>query len=232
MSWPLRSYLSRRAMTGLSTMISTPTNGAKETTEMTTTTPSGNEHDFLVLNRDDGVVYDGPVFKVVKRCYVSPDGQHFDRDVVVTQGAVAVVPMVDDYHVALVRHWRAATETYGLELPAGKLDVEGEDHWDAALRELKEELGYEASKMNMSHLVTYNSAIGFAHEPIVVYLAWDLKAGQSAHQGPEERYITEVVVDLRYVDKMISSGQITDSKTIIGLMMARNQQGLECLIHE
>ncbi len=206
-----------------------PETGSTEETT-TTTSPSGSEHvvrgePFKHLQTQ--TVFDGVVFRVERRSYMSPDGQVFHREVVVTGNAVAVVPIVNGTTVLMCKHWRASHGGYLYEIPAGKLDIVGEDPEDAAKRELKEELGYVIDPHSkFTHLLDYKPAVGFAEELVKIYLAEDVEFEGTDRHGAEERYIEEVQVDLKDAVTFILNGWIVDSKTIIGLMLAKEALGV------
>ena len=143
-----------------------------------------------------------------------PDGEEVEREVVSHPGAVAVVAH-DGEHLWLVRQPREPVGDYLLELPAGKLDEEGEDALATAKRELAEEIGKGAN--NWAHLTTFWASPGFSDEQIHVYLATDLYDEQ-AHTDEVER-IEVVKVPLGEIDDVIRSN--VDSKTIVGLFWFR-----------
>src|SRR5688500_13057359 len=104
-----------------------------------------------------------------------PDGEVAEREIVEHASAVAVVPIDPDGHVVLIRHYRhAITETIG-EVPAGKLDVDGEAPEEAARRELLEEVGLTAGEM--AQLTSFYNSSGWTDEMTTVYLARDVLPG-------------------------------------------------------
>jgi ADP-ribose pyrophosphatase len=131
---------------------------------------------------------------------------------------VAVVAH-DGEHLWLVRQPREAVGDYVLELPAGKLDEEGEDVLATAKRELAEEIG-KAGK-TWERLTTFYASPGFSDEEIHVYLATDLHDEQ-AHTDEIER-IEIVKVPLSDIDDVIRANR--DSKTLVGLLWFRAFQG-------
>ena len=101
-----------------------------------------------------------------------------------------------------------------MEVPAGKLDSPDEPTLECATRELEEETGYKAGKME--YLLTVNTTVAFCNEKIDVYLATDLEK-TSQHLDPEEEINVEEW-DIEDLKKMIYEGKITDGKTIAGIM--------------
>lgn len=173
-------------------------------------------HDFSVV--DEREVLRGPVVSVHDATVRDPEGETHDRQIVRHPGAVAVVPLVDDQTALLVRQYRTALDQEVLELPAGKLDVDGEAPERAAARELAEEVGQRAS--HLERLAVFHTSPGFCDERAIVYLARDLTPCDDDRHGPEERHLQVVRVPLADVRAMIADGDLHDAKTIIGLLLA------------
>lgn len=155
--------------------------------------------------------------------FLTPDGEEMVRYAVRHPGAVVAAPIVpgpDGAPAALcVRQFRSAVRKTLLELPAGKLDVEGEDPDDAIVRELAEEISYRPAKLEK--LATFFNSPGFCTELTHVYIALDLEPCEPP--GPakdEERHMTIETVPLTDVARLVKAGEIVDAKTIVGLMMA------------
>lgn len=154
--------------------------------------------------------------------FSSPDGEEFVRYVVRHPGAVVAVPVVDGPDgpcALLVRQFRPAVRDTLLELPAGKLDVPGEDPDDAMVRELAEEIQQRPAKLDK--LVTFWNSPGFCTELTHVYIALDLEPCETPEPAKaEERDMTIERIPLADVPRLVAGGMIVDAKTIIGLMMA------------
>jgi ADP-ribose pyrophosphatase len=147
------------------------------------------------------------------------DGEEADREIVEHPGAVAVVAH-DGEKLFLVRQPREPVgEQALLELPAGKLDEEGEDPLDTAKRELAEEIGKGARTWH--RLTSFYTSPGFADEECHVYLATDL-FDEPAEAGEEER-IEIVEVPLAELDRVIR--ECRDAKTLVGLLWFKAFQG-------
>ncbi len=170
--------------------------------------------DFRPLGEE--LLHHGHVIDLYRARFAAPDGTEISRDIVRHPGAVSVVPLLDSGEVVLLRQFRAPLGREILEIPAGKLDVEGEDLEAAASRELVEEVGLEAEKLD--RLLSIHNSVGFCDEICHVYLATGLREVDHDRQGPEEMYMQEVRIPLGATPKMIESGEITDAKTVIGLM--------------
>lgn len=155
---------------------------------------------------------------------VTPDGATVEREIVHHPGAVAVVAAVEGragVEVVLVRQYRAALDALVLELPAGTRDVDGEDPADTARRELQEEAGLDAPLLE--HLVGFHNSPGFCDEFLDVYLAREPRVVDHDRQGAEELAMTVLRVPMSEAIAMIGDGRITDAKTIIGLLLARDR---------
>jgi ADP-ribose pyrophosphatase len=163
-------------------------------------------------------VWNGRIASVRNDRFRHDDGEVVEREIVSHPGAVAVVAH-DGESLWLVRQPREAVDDYLLELPAGKLDEEGEDALATAKRELAEEIGKAAK--SWEHLTTFYASPGFSDEAIHVYLATDLY-DQQAHTDEIER-IEIVKVPLGEIDDVIRSN--VDSKTLVGLLWFRAFEG-------
>lgn len=151
---------------------------------------------------------------------VGPDGDEFDRHVVVHPGAVVVVPVDADGNALLVRQYRVAAGRDLLEVPAGKRDVPGEPPDVTASRELEEEIGRRAGRLRL--LCEFYNSPGFTDEYTYVFLATDLEECERAAVSAEEAAMTIESVPLANVDDLIASGDLVDGKSIIGLLLARD----------
>jgi 8-oxo-dGTP pyrophosphatase MutT (NUDIX family) len=168
-------------------------------------------------------VYGGRLLHVAVGTFRGPDGQTFEREVVHHPGAVAVVPLVDDERVILVRQYRAPLDAWLLEIPAGVLDVEGEPPERAAARELAEEVGRRAGRLEP--LCSFHNSAGWCDERVQIYLATDIELDSTSRQGIEEEHMTIEEIALGDVDDLIARGELTDAKSIIGLGLTLRRLG-------
>ncbi|HLT97110.1 MAG TPA: NUDIX hydrolase [Acidimicrobiia bacterium] len=145
----------------------------------------------------------------------SDSGEEVVRDVVRHPGGVAVLP-VDGDRVWLIRQHRVALGGVIDEIPAGKLDVEGEDPAEAARRELREEIGATAGRLE--HLATMAPSPGYTDEIIQIYVAEDLEFGDREPMGAEEVDSTVHAVPIAEALDRITSGDLIDGKTLIALL--------------
>jgi ADP-ribose pyrophosphatase len=137
---------------------------------------------------------------------------------------VSIVPVVDGEAI-LVRQYRAAIEELLLEVPAGKRDVDGESPEEVARREVVEEIGMAAGRLDL--LARFYNSPGFSDEDSWIYLATELTEAAVDLQGNEERHMTIERVALDDVPGLVARGELRDAKSIIGLLMARSRLGLE-----
>ncbi|HEV7719646.1 MAG TPA: NUDIX hydrolase [Iamia sp.] len=173
----------------------------------------------------DEVVAEMQRLRIVTARFAAPDGQEFTRDTVRNMGVVAIVPLLDDGRtVLLVRQYRGPIDSLLLELPAGLRDVEGEAPEACARRELVEEVGRTAA--DLSVLATMHPAAGFSDQVVTIYLATGLAEVPLDRQGPEEQHMTVEELALHDVPALIAAGTLTDAKTMVGLLAAREHLGL------
>jgi 8-oxo-dGTP pyrophosphatase MutT (NUDIX family) len=171
---------------------------------------------------DEQGVYDGRLITVARAMFEAPDGDHFEREIVHHPGAVVMVPMGDDGEVTLVRQFRAAVGKELLEIPAGKRDVDGEPPEATAARELAEEVGLRAGRLDL--LARFYNSPGFSDELSWCYLATDLMTVATDLQGIEEQHMSVERVALRDLGALITDGRIIDAKTIVGLSLAAQRR--------
>jgi len=164
-------------------------------------------------------VFDGRVFNVTVDT-ISEGELTYQREVVHHFGSAVIVPVFDDGTVVLVKQYRHPAVRYLLEAPAGTL-ADRERPEVGAARELQEELGLVAERLEK--LSEFFVSPGFLEEKMWVYLATGLTEGK---QFLDEDEILEIVrLPISEALEMITSGEIQDAKTIIGLMLAAPRVG-------
>jgi ADP-ribose pyrophosphatase len=134
------------------------------------------------------------------------------RDIVDHKAAVCILAVNKD-KIILVRQYRKAVEDFIYELPAGILNI-AEEPREGALRELKEETGYRAGTIKL--LYEFYTSPGFTNEKVYLFEASDLKF--EGTDLDEDECIETIEVDTEEAKKMIETGRIADSKTLIGLL--------------
>lgn len=180
-----------------------------------------SERDAALLERlvDRQVLPGGTYLTFVRDTVVTEDGRQHSRDLVLHPGAVAVVALLADRRMLLVRQYRHPATEILLEVPAGTLDIldDGsvEEPLPAVKRELFEETGYRAATWR--HLADFYTAPGFASEFMHLYLATDLTL-DSSYQGPEpDERLELVTMSFDEAIALAEDGTIKDAKTLIGL---------------
>lgn len=159
-------------------------------------------------------VFDGNLLKVQKDTVKLPNGNTSTREYIRHSGAVAIVPVLKDGSIVLVKQCRYPMGTVMWEIPAGKLDHgPQEDPDECAKRELSEETGYSAE--HWQPLVTIATTPGFSDEIIHLYKAWGLKKGD---QHPDEdEFVTAKAFTPAEIKQMILTGELYDAKTLCAL---------------
>ena len=177
-------------------------------------------HGFRHLG--DEQVHQGHIWSVVVAEFESPDGQRFRRDIVRSPGAVGIVPVLFDPEgvpsTVLLRQYRPAYHETIIEIPAGMRDVPGEAPEATAARELVEEAGLEAG--NLIHIGRLRPSPGMTDSITELFLATGCRSVASDVQGPEERHMTLLHLPLAEAEDMIHRGEITDAKSVIGILAA------------
>lgn len=168
-------------------------------------------------------LYAGSLIRVARETFEDPGGERFDREVVHHPGAVVVVPLSERDTVLMVRQYRAAVGAELLEVPAGKRDVAGEPTEVTAQRELAEEVGRQAGRLEL--LARFYNSPGFCDEHTWLYLARDLREVPTDRQGAEERRMTVEEIPLADTPRLVAAGEIVDAKSIVGLCLARERTG-------
>jgi 8-oxo-dGTP pyrophosphatase MutT (NUDIX family) len=177
--------------------------------------PSDNFH--RVSERE---AYRTSLLNVVVGTFEGPGGRRFERDIVRHPGAVVVVPYDEATgEVVFVRQYRAPLDQELLEVPAGKRDVEGEPNDVTAGRELAEETGLAAGRLE--ELGHFFSAPGFCDEQLWCFLARDMRPVALSRHGIEEENMTLERHRLADAGQLVRSGQVRDAKTIAGLYLAQ-----------
>ena len=158
------------------------------------------------------LIYKGKIIDLAVETVTLPNGATADLEVITHPGAAAVVPMKDDRTVVMVRQYRHAVGGFIYEIPAGKLHP-GEDPRDCAAREVEEEIGYKAGRLEP--LLSFLTTPGFTNEIIHIFTGHELSPGTQDLGADEVLEIIEMPLDQALA--RINDGEIQDAKTIIGL---------------
>jgi len=162
-------------------------------------------------------LHQGRVFNLVKENYTLDNGVTSDMDFIRHPGAAAMVPMLNNLEVVLIKQYRHAIREFIWEIPAGTLDPK-ESPITCARRELIEEIGYSATDWHQ--LGTITPLPGCSDERIHIFLALDLKPAEQ--NLDDDEMINVHKMNLSEAMQMILAGEINDGKTISGLFLAFN----------
>ena len=162
---------------------------------------------------DSEQVYQGRFLDVRRDRIRLPDGATAAREYIVHPGAVMIVPLLDDGRLVVERQWRYPLSRAMLEFPAGKLEA-GEDPLHCAVRELSEETGYSATEW--AHAGILHNAIAYSSEGIHIWFARGLVAGERHLDVGEFLEVRSATAD--ELDALCAKGDITDAKTLVGLL--------------
>ncbi len=175
-----------------------------------------NEDMLREVIGDKEEIYKGAILNVQKWSVTLPNGEPAFREIVLHRGASAIVPVDSEGNIYLVSQYRTPLDKIMLEIPAGKLDYWGEDRFECAKRELREETGFTAEKW--THLMDMATTPGFCSEVISLYLAENLTLGETDFDDDE--FLDLVKMPLKQAVSMIARGEITDGKTALAILMA------------
>ena len=157
------------------------------------------------IKRVDRILkYKGSILDIYTDVIETPDGHRAEWDYIDHRGAAAVVPVLDDGRLLMVRQYRDALDRETIEIPAGGLNA----------RELEEETGYRSD--NLTKLVSVVTAVAFCNEVVDVYLATGLV--KTSQHLDEDEFIDVEKYTLDELKDMIFAGTIQDSKTISAVL--------------
>jgi len=164
-------------------------------------------------------LHKGRVFELVNENYTLENGVAADMDFIQHPGAVAVVPMLNQEDVILIKQYRHAVREFIWEIPAGTIDSQ-ESPMGCARRELIEETGYSAGEWHKLGEIT--PLPGYSDERIHIFLASNLKPAEQNLDKDEMLSVHRL--QFKAAVQMILTGEIQDGKTISGLFLALNWQ--------
>lgn len=168
--------------------------------------------EFKRLSRD--LVQKGAIIDYYQDTIEVPNGNIVKWDLIMHKGAAAVVPVDNEGRLIMVRQYRNALDRYTLEIPAGGLNTADEPTMDAAARELTEETGYTAEKIEP--LISIYTTVAFCNEKIDIYVATGLTPGKQ--NLDEDEYVDVKAYTLEELIQKILSGEIQDSKTVSAIL--------------
>lgn len=159
------------------------------------------------------VVFEGKRITVVRDVYRKPDGERYTREIVLTRGAVVILPLLPGRRICLIRNRRDPVGRTLLELPAGTLEP-GEDPEQTARRELEEETGMRAAVWRK--LLHFYPSPGILSEEMHLFVAHTME--QTSQKLDASEQIEPVSATFDQAIDWIDSGDICDGKTIVGLL--------------
>ncbi|HEX3681119.1 MAG TPA: NUDIX hydrolase [Bryobacteraceae bacterium] len=154
------------------------------------------------------------LFSVVEEVATDPSGFEIKRSIIRHPGSAVMMAVDEQERVLLVKQFRLPAEAELWELPAGRIDP-GESALEAAIRELREETGYQAKKW--TELASFWASPGYVQEKMNIFLAEELTEGKQEPMDDER-------IEIRWFGKdelhrMIRAGQVIDGKTLVGYFM-------------
>lgn len=149
-----------------------------------------------------------------------PDGRMAEWDYIEhRKGAAAVLPVLSDGKIVMIKQYRNALDRITLEVPAGSRDSVTEDTAVCARRELEEETGYKCGKLEK--ILSLKTTVAFCNEFIDVYLATELTPGKQNLDEDED--IDIVICELSELCEKIYAGEIQDAKTVAAILAYANR---------
>jgi ADP-ribose pyrophosphatase len=164
------------------------------------------------------IVFNGRVLDLCLETHQLPDGREARFEVVHHPGGAAALPIDQDGRLLLIRQFRPAARASIIEIPAGRLEP-GENPANCIHRELQEEIGRKAGKVELLHQIY--SSVGFCREVIHIYLATELTPTPTAREDHE--FIELLPVTPAEAFTLVDTGQISDAKTLIALQSYRQR---------
>lgn len=165
------------------------------------------------------LIHKGAIIDYYQDTIKVPNGNIAKWDYIKHKGAAAVVAVKDDGKLLMVRQFRNALDRETLEIPAGGLNSVGEPTDIAAARELEEEAGYTAGKLEL--LISIRTTVAFCDEKIDVYVATDLK--RSRQHLDEDEFLDVETYTIEELIQMVYDCKIQDGKTVAALLAYYNK---------
>lgn len=177
----------------------------------------------LTEHRLEGeTVFDGRLLKVMRDRVRLPNGHSATREHIVHPGAVMILPVLPSGRLLMERQFRYPLGCDFIEFPAGKRDP-GEEPIETARRELLEETGYKAA--SWEYMASIHVAIAYSNERIDLYLAQDLSLDKP--KLDDEEFMELLEVEPAQALAWLREGSITDSKTVVGLLLYEKRLGIQ-----
>ena len=168
---------------------------------------------------DSRTEYTGKIMSIRRDELTRGDGKTFIRETAVASDAVGIVALDEKGRILLIRQYRHPMGRPVWEIPAGRMDVDGEKPEETALRELREETDTTAASVEL--LTLFLNSAGWTTERTYVYLAKGLTNVPEFERENEEADIEKKWIPLEEAAELVKSGEIDDAKTVIGILLAK-----------
>ncbi len=162
------------------------------------------------------VILQGRAFKIRRDTLKTPDGHETKYEIIEHGGSVVIVPIDNEGNVLFVRQYRHAAGLDLLELPAGTRDGD-EPYEDCAAREIREETGMEAGKLQK--IGDFYLAPGYSSEFMAVFLATELK--HNPLQGDDDEFLQVEKIHVKDADALFAGGGVPDAKSLAAWLLAK-----------
>ncbi|MBK9923715.1 MAG: NUDIX hydrolase [Anaerolineales bacterium] len=159
----------------------------------------------------------GRAFRIRRDLLKTPDGKETKLDIIEHGGSVVIIPVDADGNLLFVRQYRHAAGIDLLELPAGTRDSLDEPYEECAAREIREETGMEAGKLE--DLGKFYLAPGYSTELMGVFLATDLK--HNPLEADEDEFLSVEKISIKEAFEMAGRGDMPDAKSLAALLLAK-----------
>ena len=183
-----------------------------------------DEKHLIEVELESTQVYHGHLLDVRVDRVRQPDGREATREYIRHQGAVVVIPILDNGELVFERQFRYPLRRVFLEFPAGKIEAD-EDVLMTGQRELLEETGYTAS--DWRHLGVLHPCIGYSDERIEIFSARGLQRPPEGQRLDEGEFVELLILSLDAALEAVRHGEITDGKTIAALFWAEKIMRLD-----
>ena len=173
------------------------------------------EFEEKVLARKN--IFKGHVVNLDLETVQLPYGKKANREIIHHNGAVGIIAITPEDKMVLIRQWRAPLGQVTLEIPAGKIEKTEKNPLNTALRELNEETGYQAQKLEF--LTEFYTSPGFADEKMYLYHALDLSKVKEKLKQDDDEFLEIVELSLQEVNQAIAKKEICDAKTLMAILL-------------
>jgi ADP-ribose pyrophosphatase len=160
-------------------------------------------------------IYEGNFLSFYEDEVFLPNGNVSQRVVLKHPGGASILAITKDKKIILTKQYRYPIRSISLEIPAGKKDYVGEDGLTCAIRELEEETGHVSSQFKK--IFSFHPAVGFCDEVLDIFIAYNCEKKELPASPDEDEFIEIEYIDRNQIEKLLTTGMITDGKTIIAL---------------